>query len=452
MRIRFNQFNISKEEVILIFLILVIFLSKILTIHPTFSDENLYFLMGKKVKEGLIVYKDFSYVHPPLQIYTYALFFNLLGTSFLVAKLIPLIFSSFCVLLVFLFSREIFERKVALFAGLLFLFNPAFIAFSDQGYGMWEALAFLLLSLYFIVKQKTVFSAISLTLSLFFRYLVLIYLPFMIILIFLKKFNLKRFLFLFILSTFFTFMIIYSFFGDEFIRETILFQIYARFLSTTSKSIFQYFNFGFFTFFLCIISTIVALTRKDKLLMLFSLYPILIDSLLFLFFRNIVYHYFLLSLPFIAMATAKAFLISKEMTIKFFIILVFILAYYTNLPTLDFYLNPKNSENIYQVRDWIQSKILDGEKIFGEYSIVSYISLSTNIPVAANRFDTYLDYMKFEGIAKIIEELEKDKPKFIIDLNDYLISDVNFGEYIHKNYMLKKIFLGIPSYSVYQRK
>jgi 4-amino-4-deoxy-L-arabinose transferase-like glycosyltransferase len=452
MGFRLSCLKVSKEEVILISLVLIIFLFKSFSVHPTFSDENLYFLMGKKVDEGLTPYVDFSYVHPPLQIYTYALFFRLFGVSLSTAKLAPLISSCLSVILIFVISKKLFEKKTAFFAGIFFLLTPMFLAFSDQGYGMWESLVFLLLSFYFALGNKITSSAILFTISLFFRYLILTYLPFLLILIFFRKGNPRKFLFAFILFSLIVFLSAYMFFGDNFIRDTILFQINARFASTRPKMVFQYFNFGFFTLFLCATSAFIAFLERDKQLMLFSLYPIFVDIFLFISFKNIAYHYFLLSLPFAMIAVARAFSTSKETVLKLFIVLVFILVFYTNLTTLDFYINPKNSENIYQVKQWIQNRILPGEKIFGEYSITSYISFSSNIPVAANRFDTYLDYLKFVGEDKIINELGKEKPRFVIDLEDHLISSFHFNEFIQKNYRLNKAFSGVPVYLVYEKR
>ncbi|MEM5829870.1 MAG: glycosyltransferase family 39 protein [Candidatus Aenigmatarchaeota archaeon] len=442
----------SKEEIILFSSILIFFLLKFLTIHPTFSDENLYFLMGKKVKEGLIPYKDFSYVHPPLQLYTYALFFHLFGVSLHTAKLVPLLASSFSVALVFFISRKLFNSKTALLSSIFFLLFPAFLTFSDQGYGTWEALAFLLLSFHFALDHKPILSAFSFTIALFFRYLALTYLPFLLLyFLFFEKSELKKFVLSLSSLALSTFLLLFSIFGYNFIHDTIIFQFFSRLISTKPKLIFQYLNFGFFTIFLCLVSSLVLSRQENKKYMLFSLYPLLVDSILLLSFKNIAYHYFLFSLPFIMIATSSAFLLSKEISVKVFLLLIFFLSFYTNFSTLEFYINPKRFTSIYQVKELIQNRTKEGETIFGEYSTTSFISFSTGIEITSNYFDTFLDYLKFVNESKILEELMKKKPAFFIDAEEYLMSEESFNRFIRENYILEMEIEGLPSYKVYRK-
>jgi 4-amino-4-deoxy-L-arabinose transferase-like glycosyltransferase len=126
-----------KMEFLLILLILLNFLIRLYTIHPTLSDENIYFSMAKNLSEGKILYKEIDFVHPPLQIYILAFLFKIFGVSLLTAKLLTLIASCLSVYLVFLIAKELFDKKIALLSAVLFLLEPSFLAFSDQVYGIW---------------------------------------------------------------------------------------------------------------------------------------------------------------------------------------------------------------------------------------------------------------------------------------------------------------------------
>jgi hypothetical protein len=150
-------------------------------------------------------------------------------------------------------------------------------------------------------------------------------------------------------------------------------------------------------------------------------------------------------------ATSEAFQ-SKEYAIKLFIILIIILSIFTNISTFDFYLNPKNSENIISIRDYVQKFASKNDNIFGDQSITSYISFTTEISMTSNHLDPYIDYARYTNETNIIENLEREKPKLIIDLGDYFVSNNYFGDYLKSKYYLDKVFHGISNYTVYIRK
>lgn len=438
---------------ILLILIFLIFIFKLITAHPSFSDENVYFLMGKRIAEGMVPYKEFSFVHPPFQVYILSALFKIFGSTIAVGKLLPLIASSISVYLIFLIAENLYKEKVAFISTVLFLLTPAFIAFSDQGYGMWEPLLFLLLSVYLVLKNKTALSAIIFSVSFFFRYLTLIYFPFILVLIFLMKKNLKQFLFSFFLSFSVIFLILYIIFGYEFIDDTILYQMYARFTSSQLlKLSSQYFYFGFFSLFLGLISFLFALEKKDKLLLLFSAYPICADLLILLAFKTIIYHYFLFSLPFIIIAISKVFFASRDLIIRVSILVIIFLSITTNFRTIDFYQNPEYSKNFYYIAQYVQNRTSEADNIFGESSVTDYISFTTNISVTSNYLDSYLSYLIYISEEKVIQNLEKQKPKFIIDMENYYNSNPYFSRYLQEKYEFQEKVSGTPAYLIYARK
>jgi hypothetical protein len=59
--------------------------------------------------------------------------------------------------------------------------------------------------------------------------------------------------------------------------------------------------------------------------------------------------------------------------------------------------------------------------------------------------------MSYISEQKVIENLEKQKPKFIIDIENYYMSNPHFEEYIQAKYELAETFSGIPKYFIYLR-
>jgi len=449
-----DSINFSKKYYLLLLIIILVLsvLLRLFSLHPTFSDENVYYTMGKYVLLGKIPYKEFNFVHPPFQIYALAFLFKIFGVSLFSAKILALLASSLSVYLIFLISKKLFGDKVAIVSSLFFLLTTAFLAFSDQGYGMWESSFFVLLSFYFILKKKIELSAFVFSIAIFFRYLSLIYLPFLIIFIYLNnKKKTIRFLLTTILISFLILLLMFLIFGYEFIDDTIMFQFFARFTSYLPKQYFQYLSIGFFELFLGLLSGVIGYIKKDKILMLLSFYPLIINIAIFVVFKTIIYHYFLLSVPFLIIAVSKAFFAFEDKIVKAFILIVIILSIANNFTTIDFYINPKNSENIYYIADYIQNMTSKADNIFGESSIVDYISLTTNIQVTSSYLDSYLSYLIYKSEEKVINNLEKQKPKFIIDMEGYYISNPYFRNYLQSKYTLKKTVDGIPTYFIYER-
>ena len=89
--------------------LLLVFSIKLYFIHPSFSDENIYYAMGKALSEGQKPYFDFNFVHPPIQLYLLSAIFKTFGPSLIVAKILPLAASSLSVILMFLISKKLFD-------------------------------------------------------------------------------------------------------------------------------------------------------------------------------------------------------------------------------------------------------------------------------------------------------------------------------------------------------
>jgi hypothetical protein len=188
------------------------------------------------------------------------------------------------------------------------------------------------------------------------------------------------------------------------------------------------------------------------LLILLSLYPLLIDALIFSGFTVIIYHYFLLSFAFIFIALGRSFTLVKDKIIQIGIIAIILVSIYHNFPTIDYYQNPAYSQHFLEISDFVSSKTSQEDKIFGESSITTYIMFEKGIPISFNYLDSFLSYLVYKDERTVVTNLEKEKPKVIIDMNSYYEANPVFSKYLAEKYQREKVFPGMPTYIVYVRK
>jgi len=403
-------------------------------VTPVPSDETIYINMAKSLKEGLLPYKDFFYAHPPFQL---LLLFPVAQTgNFFLTKIYISIIGLTCVFLTYLIAKEIFGEKTAFISVLFFLLFPGFIIFGNLAMGTFEALLFFLLSFYFHLKDKTLLSAIFMSISFFTRYLILLLIPFVLIYLFLyKKRSLKYFLSYLIFISFGLFLVIYSFFGFNFIRDTVIYHFGSNIKLSLGLAnwILQYLSLGFFTEFISIICLIFGYLKKDYKLMLFSFYPLFYDITVLLLFKQVIYHYFAFTLPLLAISFGRTFSQSKFIELKIFLILILLFALISNTRSLIYFFD--RSKNF--VFDELVTYTLEFTKkddlIFGEPMTTNYVSFVTDRRIINNYFDSDLKHLNFEGLGKVIKEVKKAKPKIIItDYNFYKIFYINFEDEYEK--------------------
>jgi hypothetical protein len=64
-------------------------LLKVAGLHPSGTDDNIYFYLAVRTGQGAVPYRDFFFAHPPVHLLVPALVFRLTGFSIGVAKAIP---------------------------------------------------------------------------------------------------------------------------------------------------------------------------------------------------------------------------------------------------------------------------------------------------------------------------------------------------------------------------
>jgi Gpi18-like mannosyltransferase len=440
----------KKKISLLHWIIILIFFGifiKSFFLHPTFSDENFYFNVARNIAQGKVPYKDFFFAHPPLQIYALALLYKIFSESLILGKFFTLILSSLSALLLFLIAREVSNESSAFFVSLLFLISPPWIAFSTISYGMWESMAFLLLSFYLFLKKRFIPSTIFFVLAFLFRYTAALYFPIFLLVSYLEKKRILTIFLKFFIPSLIALIFLIFLFGKEYIYQTLFYHS----LKAPFQSKVQYFGMGTFFIFLALISTLVGVLKKDKFIISLALFPFFIDMALLLGLKIIFYHYFLLSVPFYLISFSRVMRFKYSSVILATLILLFI-SYTHNLQTFDYYLNPVHSKKFAYIANIVEKNTSKDNEIFGEPVMTNYVSFVTGRKIASDYFDSYIQRLKVEGVEKIVEILEKEKPKIFIEIEGYYSSLPQLNLLISANYYLIEKVKDMPSYLIYKLK
>jgi len=425
---------------------------RIFLLHPTFSDENFYFNAAKVFISGNLPYKDFFFAHPPLQLLLFGGVFEIFGTSFLFAKLVPLVFSTMSFVLVFFVGRSIFDEKSAFVAAISFLMFPAFLSFSLIGYGIFFAMALLLLSVLFYKKGRILLASAFFVAAFYARYFAA---PFFLIFLILDKKKFKRFFIFSATLAILLFGIFYLVFGFDYINDTVLFHISSK-VGNPDPLNSQYWEFNFPVVLLAAVAICYGFYKKEKLFVLLAALPLAVDVLLLFTLRIPFYHYFMLSLPFYAISIGKLFVQSNDKILRILIFGIIFFAVYNNITTIDYYLNPFHANNYFQISDFVAKNTNITDKIMGEPSIASYISFTSNISMPLQYTDSFVQHILYESPSDFVSVLQKEKPKFFIE-SHYQNSYYYFGipeirEFVLSHYVGVLNVTGIPNYYVYQLK
>ena len=429
-------------KIILPFLIFLIFRSIFFT--PIISDETIYINMAKALGEGLLPYKDFFFAHPILQL---LLLYPITQTNnFFIVKIFVSIIGLASIFFTYLIAKKIFDEKSAYISVLFTLFFPGFIIFGNLAMGTFEAVLFLLLSFYFLLRGKVFLSSIFLSLSIFTRYLVLLFLPFIIFYTFkFYKKQFKKFLIFLVLNLTFLSAIFLLIFGFNFIKDTVFYHFESNIKLPISLAnwILQYLSLGFFTLFICFISLVFGYFKKDFMLLAFSIFILFYDITILLIFRQVIYHYFAFAIPFLSIVFGRIFYASKFLELKFFIILILLLSIISNYRSLIYYFDYTKNLVFDDAANYTLKLSEKDDLIFGEPRVVNYVSFVTGRKIVNNYFDSDLKFINFYGGDKVLNEIEKAKPKLLfVDnqhysflgpiLNNYkLIKEWNVPEYYH---------------------
>jgi hypothetical protein len=162
-----SKYSLSLKEIIiryrkifeislLILLFFLWFLIKVFAIHPSTTDENIYFYMAKRFSEGLIPYRDFFFAHPPMHIIIPAIIFKIAGFNIVIAKLIPVGATLIAGIFLYKMLKFVFG-EIAGFAGLiLYLFSYQVLMASSDMTGINITAMFVSISVYYFIANRMI--------------------------------------------------------------------------------------------------------------------------------------------------------------------------------------------------------------------------------------------------------------------------------------------------------
>ena len=122
-------------------------LLKVVGLHPSGTDDNIYFYAASRMTQGLMPYRDFFFAHPPVHLLVPAAVFSLTGFSIGVAKAIPAMAQAVAGLFLYLSVRKA-SRPLALVTLLMHLTAYEVLMGSTDMNGENIMTAFLMASLF----------------------------------------------------------------------------------------------------------------------------------------------------------------------------------------------------------------------------------------------------------------------------------------------------------------
>jgi len=90
-------------------------------------DPGAYSLGVRFITEGLVPYRDFVLVHPPLYDYVLAAVYDVSGYDLVHGRYLSVALSFICVLLVYEIGRRLYDSRVAVMAALIFAVEPMMV-------------------------------------------------------------------------------------------------------------------------------------------------------------------------------------------------------------------------------------------------------------------------------------------------------------------------------------
>ncbi|NQV09447.1 glycosyltransferase family 39 protein [Candidatus Woesearchaeota archaeon] len=421
--------KINKNQLIwgLIGVILIIFLFTVkdkITNYSLNTDENSYFYMGKAISEGRFPYGDFFFAHPPVHAYISGIVFKIFGFNFTALKLVPVIAVLISAFFIFRIVGEKFDKTKAILAVILFLFQYNLLRVSTQSAGINLTVMFLVISTYYLFKEKYIlsgvfagFAGITGLYSLVFPVVIGLYL------LFSKN---KKDIFRFGLGFCLIFVLVNLFFLISY-KADYFESVYEFHLKKPKSELSPFYRFSILSvafqlnIFLFLSAITIFFTKHWK-----KLKHLIFVSTGFILFlvalpRAFLFYYVLI-FPFLAILGSIGFteVIKKKPLQKyrkvliglFMIIIILFSVTKFNRDYVEY-----DQTMIQEMADYIEVNSAEDDLIFGDYYVVPLLALIADRDLAFDMADT--NYMRFKsGITNIndtIKELkQEERLKFVV--------------------------------------
>ena len=141
-------------------LLAAFFILKLETVSYSATDEGIYFYAARLFAEGKMPYGEFFFAHPPLHVVVPGVFVLVFGYSFVLLKLLSVLFSVVSGLFIYMTGRAGSGRLAGLIAAGLFLFALEQLQASTNLTGINLTVALLCASAYLAVRGRGLASGI----------------------------------------------------------------------------------------------------------------------------------------------------------------------------------------------------------------------------------------------------------------------------------------------------
>lgn len=431
---------------------------------PMIGDQGVYEYAAWLWTEGVIPYRDFFISHPPTHLLLPVMAILIAGKNLAILDSVPSLLGIGSGILLFFIVRKRMNTSAGLIAATLFLFSYAHLVYSAHITGVEIAVFMILLSMFFSERKKMIEAGIALGLTLLSgAYTVPAIVAFLLLLLLENRNSFWKVFGVFVLSSSILHGIFVVVFGWEFIEQVYLYHLAKSggnaYFASKASVVFLFAQKNAFLLllaFLGIPSFFVSLRRWQRSegdesqstlwLMRFSLVVLGAYALFFLFAQSIFTHYFLLIIPFVAIA-ATFFLIKLTIFLPKFPLLVIgiILLVYGALNMRGFAANreQKRFDGLEEIVQFVSTTLEAESTIYGDFAIVPTIAFLSEKRIAAHEVDSSI--MRFDSgassLPSVLDAIEKDHVQLIISRpRRGIVIYPLFREYLERNYVIVRSF------------
>jgi len=364
-------------------------LIKLCFVGYRFSDDGIWFYMGKLILNGEFPYKDFYVASPPLQVLLIALIEAFINTNFLLLKTIPWAATLITGTLIYALTQKRYGKKAAWLVSVLYLFSFLVLTTSDHVTGVHLTTTLITTSFYFVKKERLGWAGFFTSLALLTRLYSLIPALGILAYLLLKK---KRWVSYAVLSAgvFIISCVVLDFLSSgEFFRQVFLFRMNLTSIPGIPKTRILLF-FLTHDHFLLVLSMLSVLSCSREKKCLLEIIIILFLCVFYVFYADVYYLYLGLIMPFLCLITAS--IIKKVMRVKWFkhaltgAVIGFALlnsALYASE-----FADKARIHFIDELVSFVKNNSSPNETLYGSFEITPLIALLTNRRISHNIVDT----------------------------------------------------------------
>jgi len=382
-----KEFFKNKMNLILLSSFVFFIFVKIFGFGFKFSDENIYFDMGRLILKGIFPYKDFFFASPPLQITLYAFLLTIFKNP-LFLKIVPIIASIISSFFLFKIVEKEFNKKAGLASAILYLFSFVILTTTDHSTGVHLTAMFLIISLYFTQNKKFFIAGCLASLSLLTRLYAGVAVLGILIYVFIKN---KKDTIKYILGLIAIFLgtnlILFLFFKTNYFDSVIFYNL-LKSTGISKGKIFSFFILHDSPIILLTIISIFIIKEKNKLMLWI---PAITTLLFYIFYADIYYLYLGILIPFLSAIsgiTLEKISRDSEKPLKILIIILSIIVLLNSFLYISTQANEAKITFAKDIVNFVKENSNTGDLIYGSFELTPLISILSGREIANNYIDT----------------------------------------------------------------